>query len=797
MRLIFTIFTLLFSATFLCGQTFNLQGKVTDEHGHPLPGATIALEDGKAICVSDVDGIFHFDNCGEHCVNLRVSYIGFETTDIHIEEFEKSDVVKVVLFPSVEKLEEVIIKDNYSEIRKKESTLNVEIVNDDYISRNFGGSLMQSIGRLPGVSSMDIGSGQSKPVIRGLSFNRVAVVENGIKHEGQQWGADHGLEIDQFAVEHLEVIKGPASLLYGSDAIGGIIDIQPGKPPHKNSVEGALQTVYRSNNNYIGTSGRISLRRINWFLDTRFSLVDFADFRVPADTVNIYSYLVPLISNRLRNTAGNENGQRLKFGYLSDHFNSVFYLSRLAATNGLFANAHGLEPRQVDPLVHDISIRDIQFPGQKVDHWKAINRSKYQFNSWNLELELGFQRNDRKEYNDYINHGYMPDYLPENSVFPENLERGFVKDIYAANLQSFLDLDNHKLQVSLATEFQQNNIDGYGFIIPAFRQWTGGIAIYDKWTISDSWLLHAGVRYDYGMIDIEAYRDWFSSPGVSGSEYLVRTVGQKREFQNSSWALGISYDKDHLHIKLNAGKSFRMPIAKELAANGVNYHHFSYEKGNPDLQAEKAYQIDGVVEWHQEIWAVQLSSFANYFPNYIYLNPTAEIDLLYGAGNQVFIYEQSEVFRYGGELHAHANLLKDFKLGIIGEYIYAQQLSGSKKGFTLPFSPPPGITISLQYHNSLSKKSFSNFFFMLDYKLKGAQNNIVPPEKKTPGYTTLNLSTGATIIVKDQKFQLNIGIQNMLNKRYMNHTSFYRLIDLPEPGRNINISLKVPFHFGI
>ena len=169
---------------------------------------------------------------------------------------------------------------------------------------------------------------------------------------------------------------------------------------------------------------------------------------MPADTVNIYSYLVPLVSNRLRNTAGKENGQRLKFGYLSDHFNSVFYLSRLETQTGLFANAHGLEPRQVDPIIHDGSIRDIKFPGQQVHHWKLINRSKYQLDRGNLELELGFQRNDRKEFNDYINHGYMPEYLPENSPFPDNLERGFLKDIYTANLQSFLDLDKHKLQFS-------------------------------------------------------------------------------------------------------------------------------------------------------------------------------------------------------------------------------------------------------------------------------------------------------------------------------------------------------------
>ncbi|HOL99121.1 MAG: Plug domain-containing protein [Bacteroidales bacterium] len=130
--------------------------------------------------------------------------------------------------------------DNYAETRKKEESLSIEIVNDEYLKQNLGGSLMSSLERLPGVSTMDIGSGQSKPVIRGLGFNRVVVVENNIKHEAQQWGADHGLEIDQYAVNNVEVIKGPASLIYGSDAMGGIIDMKNRKVPVENSFGGTI-----------------------------------------------------------------------------------------------------------------------------------------------------------------------------------------------------------------------------------------------------------------------------------------------------------------------------------------------------------------------------------------------------------------------------------------------------------------------------------------------------------------------------------------------------------------------------
>jgi iron complex outermembrane receptor protein len=794
MRILYLVLFTLLAYMSAWAQSAGITGQVVDDEGSPLPGASVLLEGADDKTVSDIDGFFHFEECSKQCFGIKVSYLGFATAEIHLDLPLEKDTIQIVLHPSVEKLDEVLILDNYGEQRKNQSSLNVEIVNDNYISRNLGSSLMKSLERLPGVSSMEIGAGQSKPVIRGLSFNRVVVVENGIKHEGQQWGMDHGLEIDQFSVEHVEVVKGPASLLYGSDAIGGIIDIKPGKPPHKNSIEGSVQGTFRSNNQYMGTSARLSARKNRWFVDSRLTYLNFGDYKVPTDTVSIYSYLVPLPDQRMRNTAGRELGIRLNAGYLSDDFNSVFYLSGLENRGGLFANAHGLEPRSVDTLLHDASSRDIQFPRQEVRHWKVINKSAIETGNGRIELELGFQRNNRQEHTEYVNHGYMPEYLPFNSTFPVTLERGFYKDIYSANLHNKMDVGDHEMEISLNVEHQNNQIDGYGFIIPAFKQWSAGMAVYDKWKVNEHWLLHAGGRFDLGTIGIEEYRDWFTTPLVEGDENLVRAAALNRQFQSPSWALGLNYNKKHFHFKLNAGQSFRMPIAKELAANGVNYHHFAYEKGNPDLDPEKAYQLDGVVEWHHEKWAVQLSGFTSFFPNYIYLNPTSMIDLYYGAGNQVFEYQQSEVWRAGGEFHAHLNVIPSLKLGMITEYIYSEQWSGAKKGFTLPFSPPPSATLSVQFQPDWSSKNWENAFALLDLKVVGAQNNIVPPEQKTPGYQVLNLNTGISLKMGKQAIKVNVSVQNILNTNYLNHTSFYRIIEVPEAGRNVSVSLKIPFH---
>ena len=235
-----------------------------------------------------------------------------------------------------------------------------------------------------------------------------------------------------------------------------------------------------------------------------------------------------------------------------------------------------------------------------------------------------------------------------------------------------------------------------------------------------------------------------------------------------------------------------MPIAKELAANGVNYHRFSYEVGDPDLSPETSYQLDAGIEYRSSRLAIGSSPFLNLFPNYIYLNPSAEHDRLYGNGNQVFYYTQSRVLRFGAELHAHYELFSFLQLGLMGEYVYSEQLSGEKKGFTLPFSPPASGIFNIRYQSH--KLKFADYAYAsVDYRITAPQNNIVPPEKTTEGYQVINLGMGCDLQLKGQKLSLSIQVQNLLNTKYFNHTSYYRLINVPEPGRSFILNITLPF----
>nr|WP_121270991.1 TonB-dependent receptor [Pedobacter schmidteae] len=697
---------------------------------------------------------------------------------------------------TVQQLKEVVVKDNRIQLRKEEETLNIEVVDTEFIQRNLGGSLMKTLERLPGIKTIGIGSGQSKPLVRGLGFNRVVVVDKGVKHEGQQWGADHGLEIDQFAASEVELIKGAASFVYGSDAIAGAIVVKQPKVPIDNVVGGSVDLIGKTNNGLYGSSINLYGRKQNWFADARFTYQSYGDYRVPADTLYVYDYAVRLYKNQLRNTAGKESNIHLNAGFVKDHFRSVFYLSNTYSNSGFFANAHGLEPRNVDVGLHDASSRDILMPSQRVNHFKLINRTAYQNADHLLEAELGYQRNFRQEHSHYVNHGFMPAIYPADMTIPANLEREFDKSVYSFNLRDRIAVGKHTFTAGINTEYQDNTINGWTFLVPSFNQITAGAFVHDQLKLNNRVLLHGAFRYDYGKLQLFEYKDWFSSEtlkdGVKTNAYLSRAENLTRNFNSLVWSAGLNYRLDRLMLKANVGKSFRMPIAKELGANGVNYHYFSYERGNPRLSPEQSYQIDVSLGWNADRWSLQLSPFYNYFPNYIYLNPTAEHDRYYGAGNQIFQYAESKVIRYGGELQFKYKWLKELSSEVLAEYLYAEQRSGDKKGYTLPFSPPASALFNLTYSRSWNR-GFEDTYLSVDYRITARQHHIVPPEKKTAGYQVVNVQAGTKMKLHAQPLVISLQVQNLFNTRYLNHTSFYRLIELPEAGRNLVLSLKIPF----
>lgn len=655
-------------------------------------------------------------------------------------------------------------------------TLGSVEVGRNYIENNFSGTLMQSLSAIPGVQARSIGSGQSKPAIRGLGFNRIAVAVDGIKHEGQQWGDDHGLEIDQFAVDRIEVIKGPGALMYGSDAIGGVLGIYTNYLPLE-PFEGRVNLFGRSNNLSAGLSARLQGRNGHFYWRVQLTGTDYADYRVPATGIEYYSYRIPLKNGTLRNTAGREADASLTLGYVGDRFRNDFKVSDTWSRSGFFANAHGLEVR-LSEIDYDASRRDIDLPWQSVNHLTVHNHSHFHRDRFTLDADVAWQWNHRQERSEPVSHGYMP-------IPPDDLERDFRKHTLTGKLNGRLILSpRNQIQAGADAELQHNRRGGWGFIIPDFETASGGLFILDRHTFSEALNVNAGIRYDHVRTAIHGYRDWYTTPGEDGvPAYRERSASLSRDFDSFTWSAGVAWSPGRWVLKANIGKSFRVPIPKELGADGVNYHIFRYEKGSPEMDPEQSYQVDMGINWIGDRLTLRLDPYFNWFPNYIYLNPGSN----YYEGLQMYTYTQARVLRAGAEAQAVWTVSPRWELEAKGEYLFARQMSGSKKGYTLPFCPPWRADASAKY------AFLQDGFVKLGIRIAGAQKEIVPPEKPTDGWFTLNLSAGKSVPLGKTLLKTSLQVENLLNRRYYDHTSYYRLIGVPEPGINASLMLGLDF----
>lgn len=709
----------------------------------------------------------------------------------------QADSVKRMMRDGVSLKEVVVSGSSNKEIQMK-SALNVVRANQKFIEENFSGSLMQTLSRLPGVQAMNVGSGESKPVIRGLGFNRVLVAENGIKHEGQQWGDDHGLEIDQYAIDQAEVIKGPASLTYGSDAIGGVINLKSNTMPLK-KFAGQVNLFGRTNNESIGSSVRLTGRNGKFWYKANATWMDYADYKVPADSIEYYSYWIKLKDQRLRNTAGREMDGNLMLGYAGDRWNTSFRIADVNAKAGFFANAHGLEVRLSD-IDYDSSRRDIDLPYHTVNHFWVSNHTDWNWADGMLESNFAYQNNRQRELAEPVSHGYMP--IPTNT-----LERSFTKQTFSANVKAMQQMGKHDLQAGGNVEYQRNRQGGWGFILPDFEQLTFGVFAMDKWNLSDKLSLTAGARFDRGSVRIHSYHDWYKTPLKAStsdspmdgtvlqgtvqqgdSTYMERSANLRRSYNSFTWSVGVNRMLGDWVLKLNVGKSFRMPIAKELGMDGVNYNLFRYEKGNTSLKPEESYQVDAGIVCEKGVLSMQLTPYLNYFPNYIYLNPTPQ----YKEGLQLYYYTQAKVLRWGFEASVSWKILPYLKLNADGEYLYARQLSGEKKGYGLPFSTPWSARAELRYLLPAQNTAKSGFV-ALEWQVVGTQDIIVPPEEKTKGHQLLNASIGKKFKLGENQLEITLRGENLLGKRYYDHTSYYRLMGVPEPGRNFSAMVSWNF----
>lgn len=770
-------------------QSYTVKGRVSDYHGEALIGATITL--GDQAFMTDVKGRFIAKPLEKGTYQLTVSYLGYETLRSTINLVENQEV-DLHLKESTTLLEQVVVSSE-----AKHTVQHVDRVSNQQLVEKFAGSLAKTLESVAGVNAMDIGSGSSKPVIRGLGFNRVAVAENGAKQEGQQWGADHGLEIDALSTEEVEVIKGVGAIEYGSDAIGGVIKINNEKVPQVHSFDGKAIVYGKSVNDAVGASVQIKQRGDRFFYKFKATAQDYADYRVPIKQIDYLNTIIPIEGGRMKNTAGKSVALYGQVGYVEENFKNILSISNVYDKSGFFPGAHGIP--NIAAVQDDGNHRNIELPNQSVNHFKLTNTATWNLSaSQKLSVLVAFQNNKRQESS--LFHSHFSNQTPPTKN--PNLELEFVLNTFDAAVKyEHLFHNEHKLTMGIQQNYQNNTIGGYGFLLPKFNKiGVGAFGMYEYF-VNERLTWEAGIRADYASVHVKPFYDeilydYLIDRGQSietAANYAQRSEKQDRDFTSFNAMIGAKFDwTPHFNLAATVGTNFRFPTAIELASNGVHHGAFRHEKGNPNLDPEKGIAVDLRATLQTETFSTTLSPYAYFFSNYIFLKPTGTFSILPDSG-QIYEYTQSKALITGFEWKAQQRFWDRLTVEGVFEFIYNKQLDNGKKGnYPLPFSTPANFFGQVSYtFNDWNVFRDSEVF--VNGKWYAEQERIAQGEDITPSSQSYGFGISSTIHLGKVQAKTSLTATNIFDAKILNHMSFYRPLGIPELGRSIQLMIQIPF----
>ncbi len=750
----------------------DLNAYVANDKG-PVALARVYVQPGGLIAESESNGYFVFKDLkmGDY-----VLHIESEGHFLLHQKIKFPQEVPDTFFLKVNhtNLPTVLVQSELAAYSLARGVQSVQVLDANYLESRLVGTLANSLEKLPGLSSINTGSGISKPVIRGMAFNRIQVRDKGIKQEGQQWGADHGLEIDAQGVDRVEVIKGPSALLYGSDGLGGVILINPPLFPTKGfraQYRFGLETNNWSKSHSVGLvkAGEKTAYKI------RFTAIDYEDYRVPAEDFVYAGFRLPIYNQRLANTAGSEKHGSAEFYLKHDGGFSTWGLSVYSQKAGLFPGAVGI-PNEYN-LAHN-GHDGIDFPRQENQHWKGYWNVRRPLGKRYLEMDIGFQRNLRRERSFPHVHGYGSDV---NST----LALGLNLNTYSVNLL-VSDADTQKIRFvyGFQGQYMENRKQGFEFLLPNHESFMAGAFGSATWRVSKPLSMQFGLRYDAAGVQLHAHRQPIYRNRQPTGEFEYRSREADRFFHNLSVSFGLSYAVNAFwQLKSHVGSSFRMPTAVELGMNGMHHGNFRFERGNVNLSPERGFQWDAELVYRHHPLGFSFSPFVAVFYDYIYLAPSGQFPEVGGMG-MIWNYRQNHVFFAGGEWLGHWQIGQSLSLESGLEVVYNRNLDSE---LPLPLTPPVSLLNRLEWQ--WKPESKHRFWAYAEWRQTAAQNRVDRNERSTAGFGLLELGAGLKFGWLKQEWKLVGKAQNVMDAAYYNHLSRYRQLNLPEPGRNVMLSL--------
>ncbi|MBQ7467911.1 MAG: TonB-dependent receptor [Bacteroidales bacterium] len=632
-------------------------------------------------------------------------------------------------------LKELVVTGLAGDAKMKEMPAPVSVIRPADLAARAGGNIINAIATEPGVSEITTGGGISKPVIRGMGYNRVVVVSDGIRQEGQQWGDEHGIEVDGNGVHSVEILKGPASLMYGSDALAGILIFHPEPARAAGEFGGSLSSEYQTNNDLWAYSLSADGNVKGWIWNGRFS------------DKHSHAYKNS-INGKVANSGFMQRGASAMIGRNED-----WGYSRLR-----FSYYH-LKPGMIEGEGDNYGYKP-DLPFQHVRHFKVVSDNTIHLGSGNLKLILGWQQNRRQEFEESTDEPGLDFRL--NTVNYDLRWQGSASD--------------WKLAFGLAGMGQISDNLGEEVLIPAYRLFDAGVFATATKSVGE-WTLSGGLRADLRWLHSKALEDRFQAfsrrfPGLSASLGAVRPIGE------------------HFTFRANVARGFRAPNLAELGSNGEHEGTFRFEIGNKDLDPEYSLQADLGLDYSSRYVSVRASLFTSRIDNYIFAarnGMMAEEDL------PIYVFKSGLAHLQGGEFAVDVHPVHQLHLSSAFSCVYANEVGGDD----LPLIPAPRLFSEIKWELSHDGRLFNNAFVALNLDWNLRQNHFYAKddtETATPAYALLGASVGTDLIIKGKKrLSLYIIGSNLTDKAYFPHLSRLKYIGVYNMGRNISFKMEIPF----
>lgn len=801
-----TLFILLFvSLSTSAAVRSSLTGRITDSAGIPLPGVIVELPDLHTGSSTDGEGRYTIPNLPSGRFLISVRLLGFASQSLSLT-LNGETVQDFRLFEAVLEQHEVIVTGSSTATEQRRSTTPIQSISASQMREAVSTNVIDAITRMPGVQQLSTGPAISKPVIRGLGYNRIITLNDGIRQEGQQWGDEHGIEIDDYNVSRVEVLKGPASLSYGSDAIAGVINILSEEPAPIGHIRANLAGNYQTNNGQEALHARIAGNEHGLYWSAYYTGKRAHDYQ------NVYDGSV--FNTRFSNsdygaTIGlnkHWGSSRLSFTSFNQYL-GIASGSRDSAT-GRFVKGINNNGTTESVLVEDADGKsyDRVQPRQQINHQKlAWVNTIYLPNGGRAGITLGFQQNERREFGDVL--------APDEPGLHLRLRTATYDAHYL-----FADHGGWQISAGINGMIQRNENLGIEFLVPDYNLFDIGAYTIAKREIG-KWSIAGGLRVDYRSVSasalfVDSMGEHVSQPVGGG---YMRFAAFDKIFASPSGSIGISYAlSKRTSFKANFASGYRAPNIAELSANGVHEGAIRYEYGSTELTPENSFQGDLGAEYNSEHLSVNAAVFYNYIHNYIYIRKLSDLsgaDSVPTINNkqrfQAFVFAQTNAALAGAEIYVdyHPHPLDWLHLENTVSYVQGRNMSGTDSTHYLPNIPGARWLVALRAQKKAIGKHIASAYLKLELDHYFEQNNIFSAygtETASPAYSLLNASLGFDVVRNSKTLaSITIAAQNLGDIAYQNHLSRLRYADMNYAtgrqgifgmGRNVSLTIGIPLN---